>query len=422
MDNIEAADFRLIDSSKLSKDKIDNLNYALDVALSSNVLPIIKYQAKQNYAVNSLLLRYIFNNTGFVQQNRMKSANHLIAVFDEAMQFYKEKNKSVFISKIKSLFTKLAELVKNIFKNENTQQTIYAKLNNVLRRLYGEESKIYIKGRQILGLGNERNKQRIEEYNKQVESKNLNLDKTEYKFNIGQLKRICDDLDRSINPYDQIILIMLATGCRMIEVLKVSKYVSVDKNKMLSIIDAAKGSADRKITPNYIKPVRVVELVDNIRNTLRDQLNGKTNIEINNSFNKVINQRIEYIFKNKDITAHVLRRVAAEWNHITYGGNSVRTAYVKKFLGHVNVSSTLSYMDIVIDTNEQPTTPVLTDRNTPYAELINVKRRGVDINEKLNRIRELDRLYLRDTGAVLRSKDLAALYKYTLKTIVDARK
>ncbi len=421
MDNIEAADFRIIDSSKISKDKIDNLNYALDVALSSNIRPVIKYQANQSYATNSLLLRYIFNNTGFKNQNRIKTANHIIAVFDEAMNFYKEKNKSVFITKLKSLFTKLAELVKLLFSKENTQQTIFAKLNNVLRSLYGDESKIYIKGRQILGLGKERNKQRIEEYNAKVENKNLDLDKTEYKFNINQLQRICEDLDRSAHSYDHIILVMLNTGSRMIEVIKISKYVSVDKNKMLSILDAAKGSADRKIIPNCISPVRVVELVDNIRNTLHDQLNGKTNVEINNSLNKVINQRIEYIFQNKDMSSHILRRVAAEWNHITYGKNSVRTAYVKKFLGHVNISSTMPYLNIVIDKNAQTTTPVLTDRNTPYPELINVKRRGADPDIKISKIRELDRLYKRDSGAVLRSKDLAALYKYTLKDIVQAR-
>lgn len=421
MNNIEAANIRIIDSSKLSKDKIDNLNYALDIALSSDILQVIKYQAKQNYAVNSLLLKYIFNNTGFTIQNRLKSANHLIAVFDEAMNHYKEKNKSVFITKLKTLFTKLAELVKIVFVNENTKQTIYAKLNNVLRRLYGEESKIYIKGRQILGLGKERNKQRIEEYNKQVENKNLDLDKTEYKFNLNQLKRICDDLDRSSNPYDHIILVMLATGSRMIEVLKVSKYVSVDKNKMLSVLEAAKGSNDRTIIPNCIKPVRVVELVNQIRAVLHEQLNGKTNIEINNSFNKVINQRIEFIFKNKEMSSHVLRRVAAELNYLTYGGKSVRTAYIKKYLGHVNVSSTMPYMNIVIDKTGD-VQPVLATSNLPYPELINVKRRGADINEKLNKIREIDRKYMLNTGSRLKSQDLASMYKYTLKDVVAARR
>ena len=420
MDNIEAANIRIIDSSKLSKDKIDNLNYALDVALSSNVLPVIKYQANQSYATNSLLLRYIFNNTGFKIQNRLKSANHITEVFNEAMQFYKENNKSVFITKLKNLFTKLAELVKILFSKENTQQTIYAKLNNVLRRLYGDESKIYIKGRQILGLGKERNKQRIEEYNAKVENKNLDLDKTEYKFNINQLQRICDDLDRSAHSYDHIILVMLATGSRMIEVLKVSKYVSVESNKMLSILDAAKGSADRKIIPNCIRSVRVVELVDNIRNTLKDKLKDMTNVEINNSFNKVINQRIEFIFRNENMSSHILRRVAAEWNYITYGKNSVKVSYIKKYLGHLNVSSTLPYMNIVIDKTGD-VQPVLTDRNTPYFHLSNIKRRGVDINEKLAKIRELDRLYERDTGSRLKSKDMAMLYKYTLKDIVQAR-
>jgi integrase len=421
MDNIEAANIRIVDSSKLSKDKIDNLNYGLDVALSSNVFPVIRYQANQSYATNSLLLKYIFNNTGFTIQNRLKSANHITEVFNEAMQFYKEKNKSVFITKLKNLFTKLAELVKILFSKENTQQTIYAKLNNVLRRLYGDESKIYIKGRQILGLGAKRNRERIIQYNTNVENKNLDLDKSEYKFNINQLQRICEDLDRSAHSYDHIILVMLNTGSRMIEVLKISKYVSVDKNKMLSILDAAKGSADRKIIPNCISPVRVVELVDNIRNTLHDQLNGKTNVEINNSLNKVINQRIEYIFQNKDMSSHILRRISAEWNYNMYGGNSVKVSYIKKYLGHLNVSSTLPYMNIIIDRNEQTTTPVLTDRNTPYFHLSNIKRRGVDINEKLAKIRELDRLYERDTGSRLKSKDMAALYKYTLKDIVKAR-
>jgi integrase len=311
--------------------------------------------------------------------------------------------------------------VKILFSKENTQQTIYAKLNNVLRRLYGDESKIYIKGRQILGLGKERNKQRIIQYNTNVENKNLDLDKTEYKFNINQLHRICDDLESSTNPYDQIILVMLATGSRMIEVLKISKYVSIDNNKMLSIIDAAKGSSDRKIIPNCIRSVRVVELVDNIRNTLKDKLKDMTNVEINNSFNKVINQRIEFIFRNENMSSHILRRVAAEWNYITYGGNAVRTAYIKKYLGHVNINSTMSYLHIIIDANNQTTTPVLTHTNTPYFHLANVKRRGVDINEKLAKIREIDRMYMLNNGAVLKSKDLAALYKYTLKDIVHAR-
>jgi hypothetical protein len=214
---------------------------------------------------------------------------------------------------------------------------------------------------------------------------------------------------------------MLATGSRMIEVIKISKYVSVESNKMLSILDAAKGSADRKIIPNCIRSVRVVELVDTIRAALHDQLNGKTNVEINNSLNKVINQRIEYIFQNKDMSSHILRRVAAEWNHITYGKNSVRTAYVKKFLGHVNINSTMPYLNILIDINEQTTIPVLTHTNLPYPELINVKRRGVDINDKINRIKEIDRKYMLNTGSQLKSKDMAALYKYTLKDIVQAR-
>jgi hypothetical protein len=208
----------------------------------------------------------------------------------------------------------------------------------------------------------------------------------------------------------------------MVEILKVSKYVSVDKNKRLNILEAAKGSSDRKIIPNCIRSVRVVELVDNIRNTLKDKLKDMTNVEINNSLNKVINQRIEYIFRNENMSSHILRRVAAEWNYITYGGNAVRTAYIKKYLGHVNINSTMPYLHIIIDANNQTTTPVLTHTNTPYFHLANVKRRGVDINEKINRIKELDRKYMLNTGAVLKTKDMAALYKYTLKDVVAARR
>lgn len=66
--------------------------------------------------------------------------------------------------------------------------------------------------------------------------------------------------------------------------------------------------------------------------------------------------------------------------------------------------------------------PVLPPTNVPYPELINVRRRRVDLSENFDWIKEIDRRYIRDICSVLKIKDLANLYKYTLADISAAWK
>lgn len=79
-------------------------------------------------------------------------------------------------------------------------------------------------------------------------------------------------------------------------------------------------------------------------------------------------------------------------------------------------------MNVIVDNNGSTNIPVMLIPAVSYPDLVIIRKPGVDINNKIDRIKKLDRRYIRDTSATLRTKDIAAQYKYTLQDTVEARR
>ena len=141
---------------------------------------------------------------------------------------------------------------------------------------------------------------------------------------------------------DAIILCMLATGRRMIDVLKVTGEPPEGKKKDHIIIDRV--SKDKK---EYIINIEVPliginygELVKAWR-MVRDYLekegdNKKTNREITNKYNARVNRRIVKLFPTiKAPRSHTMRKIYGAMAYRLYGGKQTRERYVGRVLGHV---------------------------------------------------------------------------------------
>jgi integrase len=179
----------------------------------------------------------------------------------------------------------------------------------------------------------------------------------------------------SSNALNNAIAVLLATGSRFIEVLKVSEYSIVDE-RTIKVHGVAKNEEkDFTVTRplNGLTAVQVVDLVGRIRSVLN--LTG-SNAEITDRYHSQASRLADGLFKDRKITLHKLRYIASNLAYLTYGNGAVENTWVQKYLGHASGDTTKTYQCInVALRNPVDEAPAVVVQNVKYPEFINPKHR-----------------------------------------------
>lgn len=258
------------------------------------------------------------------------------------------------------VYAALDRIIKVLYPLENTSEAIFTQFRKPIRDKYGDSSEIYKQSIYKMGVSKERSIQRKEEYQNKVMEKGLNRQDLK-PFYDDEIYNAIDQGSNSTNPIENIIAVMLTTGSRLIEVLKVSTFNETDKPNFIKITGIAKDKA-RKGYENkvIIRPLirltakEIVELVKKIR----DQLNvAGDNNAVSDRYNSQVNRIVKKIFPDQSPTSHKLRYIAANMAYILYGKGGTANIYIQGFLGHESGETSRTYQSINVQLRKEVSAP-----------------------------------------------------------------
>eukprot|EP00808_Paulinella_micropora_P011669 g38943.t1 len=178
----------------------------------------------------------------------------------------------------------------------------------------------------------------------QIKQRNKNLKEIK-NYEPATVFKIMDNLNKSKKMTDLIILLQLATGRRLIEVLRITSTPPESKEqKNYIIID--KVAKDKKGAINNIE-VPLIHISYNdmrtaweaVRETLTDEDKTKTNQELTNKYDGRISRRMKELFNDKKATSHLARKIYGAMAYREYApANMDRSIFLSKVLGHVEES------------------------------------------------------------------------------------
>jgi len=247
------------------------------------------------------------------------------------------------------LFETLDKVLKLLYHNKSTLEKVLTEFRRSVKEKYGSESEVYKQSIYKTGISKEESIRKRQNYADKITALNINR---------GELPIFYDDeIYKVIDEYknkaglNKVIAVALATGSRIIEILKVSEYFETDKENYIRVKGVAKDKSDNEINKDktIIKPLNRLtskELIDLVK-TIRQDLNtAGSNKEVSGRYNTAINKIVKSLFKERLITSHKLRYIASNLAYLVYGNNSVENTWIQQYLGHTSGDTTRTYQNI----------------------------------------------------------------------------
>lgn len=254
------------------------------------------------------------------------------------------------------LYKSLDRIIKALYENENTMESVCTEFRKVVRAKFGDNSEIYKQSIYNMGVTQQRSKERKEEYSAKVKVRNASR-ATLQPIYVEDVLTAIEKLKRSNDPYEQSLAVLLATGSRSIELFKVSKYYEVkDDESTITVKGIAKdkGKNDLKnvvLTRNLVGLTgeEVVDLVHEIRDELDLKgSNAKISNATNTALNKAFQKNIQPLAPDFQMTSHKCRYIAGNVSYLLYGKPKKipYESYLQEQYGHLSGESTKSYLGI----------------------------------------------------------------------------
>jgi hypothetical protein len=270
-------------------------------------------------------------------------------------------------SHIDKLFSTSTELVNVLYDNTHTRNHVFTAMRKAICKHHGPNSHLYKESIKKLGLTYEERLKLKEDYACKVQaigSIRADLVKIYY----DDIKEIVDALIYTFNDIlkpdnqkvvDAIIVIQLAIGSRLIEVLGVSQYNLIATN-IIEVRGLAKTNTHAKMgnpqepkkvvrplmfidSDNFFKAVSIVRSNLDLANSDLYELSKKYDILVNARCDKVFAKYQSIVFK---ISSHKLRYISANMAYLKYGNRSYEDNFISAYLGHNSTSTAKSYMGI----------------------------------------------------------------------------
>jgi integrase len=290
-----------------------------------------------------------------------------------------------------SLFETLDKVIKLLYPNEGSMEKVLTEFRRVIKEKYGATSEIYKQSIYKTGISRERSIQKRQEYADKVAAKNINRSELPA-FYDDEIYKVIDENAASPNLLNNVVSVLLATGSRFIEVLKVSEYSATDKDNYIKIKGIAKDKGDQGydnkivIRPlNRLTADQVIQLVKKIRNGLNLEGDNRT---ISDRYNTQMNRIVKNLFKDRPITTHKLRYIASNLAYLTYSRGAVENTFIQQYLGHTSGETTRTYQSINVKLRNAPKTNIEADAK--ISELIENDKENIKQHEELKR--ELENL------------------------------
>lgn len=374
---------------------------------------------------------------------------------------------------IKNTFILLQPILEALYPKMETMATSATSWRKPILEKYGRSSEEYKLSIYRLGISREESISMKVKYKENVRALVKSRgDRVKYTFQ--HILDVIDEAAASDHPILQIIAVLLTTGSRLIECIKVTSYELPrdEPGYMIKLSGIAKDRATSKgTTPkSIVKPViriaprKVIELVQNIRATFNLSLvsNAQATAKVDRSVNKMLGDLFSEVDaklpETKRTTAHKLRFIYAQIAYHLYGkpANIPENEFVREVLGHDSGEVSLTYQQILVDFGEvtipsdykvklrelkHDTSELKKEQkemkkdiievkselnksideakkiNVQFPEYVNSRRIRLSKEEKLNRLRQLDTA-LRNAGLPF-SQKLAKKYGYGSTIIQD---
>jgi hypothetical protein len=260
---------------------------------------------------------------------------------------------------------KVFKLIDSLLKKKYTNLSTLNKSFSQFRKPLKKEkfTAIYNNSLINMGIGQKASLKLKKTYKNEVHLRNKHIiDLPE--IHIEDVKDLIEFLFESKDIYDQVIALLLSTGSRSIEILKLSSFNKVKgEPQKIKISNLAKSNNSTPLKRNLIvlTPSQIINSIRYIRKKLNFQ--NLTNTQIADKVNKKLNRKFKLgmskiidteDIKNKNylktLTAHKTRYIygAVSWNLYGKDKKIPYESYIQEQIGHVNPESTKSYLAINI--------------------------------------------------------------------------
>lgn len=290
-----------------------------------------------------------------------------------------------------ALFETLDKIIKLLYPNRSTMEKVLTEFRRVIKNKYGANSEIYRQSIFRTGISRAESIAKRQAYSDSVATKNINRAELPA-FYDDEIFKAIDENAISPNLLNNVIAVLLATGSRFIEVLKVSEYSATDKDNYIKIKGIAKdkgnqGYANKIVVRplNRLSAIQVIELVKKIRGALNLEGDNK---EASDKYNTQGNRIVKNLFKDRPITLHKLRYIASNLAYLTYGKGAVENTFIQQYLGHSSGMTTRTYQSINVRLRNQVKDKVEADAK--ISELIEDKKKNDEEHKEIKQ--ELARL------------------------------
>lgn len=238
--------------------------------------------------------------------------------------------------------------VRTRYQNLSTIQAIFSQMRKCVQRTRPECTRHCLKHMRLAKHERDRLRlasgQRIQQANREA-----------HVFSISQIQQTCRFLANSTDPIDKILLLMLQSGLRLVEVLRQAHISPGTHPSYVRTYNLAKsGNSTEKplLFTDYNQFARqFAQTRDYVRQSIgNDRYRRSTNKDLTNHFNQAVNTRVHRTLGPR-YTSHIARKIYGVASYVKHGEHQSThslNSWLETVLGHKSITASLSYSNVKV--------------------------------------------------------------------------
>lgn len=299
------------------------------------------------------------------------------------------------IKELKVALVHLNKIYPMIYKNDNTVKSYYSTIRTKLKKSYGIESNQYLMSQELMRQPLDIKKKLESAYKLKTKEKNRN----KIIFYLEDVYSIIDESFSSDNLFDQLVGLMLCSGCRTKEILIDNKYTLDTKIKRNIIIHNIGKRREGQVNKDdslkrpliKITPTLFIKRVNKLRGDLSKEMDilvqtGIHKDELHQNINLNLKNACIRLFNRDDFIPKWLRKIYANGAYLLFVKNKDkydRNTFLSDVLGHLptDISTAASYS--VINVIQKLI------RKTLQSQINELKNELIELKNELNEMRSV---------------------------------
>lgn len=270
----------------------------------------------------------------------------------KCMMLFKHFLPSVKCANLQSFMRYFHERIRANYTELNTLSNIFTDMRKLAEQKRPECSQMC---RAVLAVSQPERERMRRKSSKRIEHNNTHV----INFTEQQIREVIDKLRKSDDDVDTILMLMLQSGLRIIEVLQLAQVTPAKSNSdkhYALFTNLAKTKNKQQASKTVEKPLLFTEsdeFIENLRRvrayvkkSLGAQHKSMTNKQITNKFNHSVNVRVQKHLGGS-YTSHIARKIYGSLSYKLFGSKDLSlNAWLEKVLGHTTITSSLSYSNV----------------------------------------------------------------------------